>query len=83
MLKKGDTFSASFTIDNKIYTGFIDIFDDTNFLHTNSSYAQKAGFKDKVMHGAILNGFLSHFIGMSLPVKNIFLHSVQIDYKKP
>jgi acyl-CoA thioesterase FadM len=35
------------------------------------------------MHGNILNGFLSCFIGEALPVKNVMIHSQEINYKKP
>ena len=40
------------------------------------------GFKGKVMHGNILNGFISYFIGECLPLKNVIIHSQEIQYKK-
>ena len=35
------------------------------------------------MHGNILNGFISHFIGECLPLKNVIIHSQEISYSKP
>ena len=35
------------------------------------------------MHGNILNGFLSYFIGELLPTKDVMIVSQQIDFKKP
>ena len=33
------------------------------------------------MHGNILNGFLSYFIGECLPTKKVIIHSQDIQYK--
>jgi acyl dehydratase len=38
-------------------------------LHIDDDYARSKGFKQKVMHGNILCGFLSRFVGELLPVK--------------
>ena len=35
------------------------------------------------MHGNILNGFLSYFIGEMLPIKDVIIHSQKIDFKNP
>ena len=35
------------------------------------------------MHGNILNGFLSYFIGECLPTKDVIILSQQINYNKP
>jgi acyl dehydratase len=82
-MKKGDTFSHTFTVSESIYRGFISIFQDRNILHTDDEYAQSKGFREKVMQGNILNGFLSYFIGELLPVKNVIIHSQEIKYSRP
>jgi acyl-CoA thioesterase FadM len=33
------------------------------------------------MHGNILNGFVSYFIGECLPTKNVIIHSQEIQFK--
>ncbi len=81
IFKIGDKFSEKFHINDKIYQGFIKIFNDNNPLHTNYQFANDKGFKGIVMHGNILNGFISYFIGEKLPTKNVIIHSQEIKYK--
>jgi 3-hydroxybutyryl-CoA dehydratase len=81
MFNPGDKFEETFTITQSIYEGFISVFKDTNPLHTNSQFAIEQGFKSEVMHGNILNGFLSYFIGECLPDKNVIIHSQTIQFK--
>ncbi len=82
-MKQGDVFKQEFTVSEEVYRGFIDIFRDENPLHTNTEFALGKGFPSKVMHGNILNGFLSYFIGELLPTKDVMIVSQQIDFKKP
>ena len=82
-MKKGDTFAYDFPVTEKVYSGFCGIFNDRNPLHTDKSYARGKGFDDVVMHGNILNGFISFFVGECLPVKNVVLHSQVIRYHNP
>lgn len=83
MFKIEDIFTESFKITDEVYHGFITIFKDQNPLHTDAQFATEKGFKSEVMHGNILNGFLSYFIGESLPTKNVIIHSQEIQYKNP
>jgi acyl dehydratase len=76
-------FEAEFLVSEDIHSGFIRLFRDKNPLHTDEVFAAAKGFKGVVMHGNILNGFLSYFIGECLPEKNIIIHSQDINYKKP
>ncbi|WP_059369946.1 MaoC/PaaZ C-terminal domain-containing protein [Treponema endosymbiont of Eucomonympha sp.] len=76
------TFEKQFTVSNDVYDGFIRLFQDRNPLHTNQAFAVGKGFRSVVMHGNILNGFLSYFIGEALPVKNVMIYSQEINYKR-
>jgi 3-hydroxybutyryl-CoA dehydratase len=80
-LRLGDTFNETFRITDKTYSGFIQLFNDNNHLHTSELYAVEKGFKGRVMHGNILNGFLSFFIGECLPTKDVIIHSQEIQFK--
>jgi len=82
-MKKGDKFQQTFTVDSRVYKGFIDIFKDTNPLHTDGAFAIERGFKSEVMHGNILNGFLSYFIGECLPLKNVIIQTQEIKFSLP
>jgi len=83
LFKKDDRFEKTFTISDSVYTSFIEVFQDKNPLHTDENFAIDKGFSGKVMHGNILNGFLSYFIGECLPIKNVIIHSQEIQYKNP
>lgn len=79
----GDLFMEKFAITQDVYDSFRMTFKDFNLLHTDDAYAKTKGFREKVMHGNILCGFLSSFVGELLPVKNTIIHSTEIVYKKP
>jgi 3-hydroxybutyryl-CoA dehydratase len=79
----GQKFTKRFNVSTGVYDGFIKLFLDKNPLHTDAAFARDKGFRDRVMHGNILNGFLSFFIGECLPVKNVIIHSQEIQYKNP
>ncbi|MCX8522338.1 MaoC/PaaZ C-terminal domain-containing protein [Chryseobacterium formosus] len=83
VLQLNQKFQHQFQVDDKIYNGFISVFEDKNALHTNEEFAQNKGFKSKVMHGNILNGFLSFFIGELLPTENVMILSQNINFKNP
>ena len=83
IFKVDDIFTEQFIVSNEIYKGFIAIFNDKNPLHTNHRFATEKGFKSVVMHGNIVNGFLSNFIGECLPTKNVIIHWQEIQFKIP
>lgn len=83
IFKIGETFEEFFVISDQIYSGFIATFNDRNPLHTNQQFAISKGFKDVVMHGNILNGFISYFIGEKLITKDVIIHSQEIQFKNP
>lgn len=78
-----DSFSHDFTVDKSVYSAFTNTFKDQNPLHVDKNYARQKGFTDKVMHGAILVGFLSYFIGEGWPEKEVIVHSYTIQFAKP
>lgn len=83
VFKDSDSFEVEYEVTEKIYRGFIEVFNDRNPLHTDEEFAKKKDFAGKVMHGAILTGFLSNFIGEVLPIKNVIVLSYNISFIKP
>jgi len=79
----GTTYIHTFKVTPDVYEGFIEISQDRNPLHTNAGFAQSKGFKGRVMHGNILNCFVSYFVGECLPVKNVIIHSQSIAFSLP
>lgn len=80
MFNLNDKYEKNFVVSNEVYSGFIQLFKDKNPLHTDENFAMDKGFKGMVMHGNILNGFLSYFIGECLPSKNVIIHSQYIQF---
>lgn len=83
MVQIGDKFVEHFEVSTQIYDGFIALFGDRHPLHTDTQYASARGFQSKVMHGNILNGFLSYFIGECLPDSEVMILSQEIKYQRP
>ena len=83
MMQKADKFQHTFVVSDAVYKGFIAVFRDENPLHTDPSFARSMGFKGVVMHGNILNGFVSYFIGECLPQKNVMILSQKINFSLP
>jgi 3-hydroxybutyryl-CoA dehydratase len=81
MFHTGDVYTEGFVVSEEIYHGFTRLFKDRNPLHVDPVFAGEKGFAGVVMYGNILNGFLSFFIGESLPQKNVIIHSQEIQYK--
>jgi acyl dehydratase len=83
MVNIGDKFTEHFVVSTGIHEGFISIFGDRHRLHTDAPYAVARGFRSEVMHGNILNGFLSYFVGMCLPVSEAIILSQEIKFQRP
>lgn len=78
-----DIHKHQFIVTEEVYTHFQLCSGDYNPLHTSESFAKSKGFKDKVMHGNILNAFISCFVGEKLPTKDVIIHSQEISFKNP
>ncbi len=76
-------YLIDYKVDENLYKNFRDLFNDFNPLHTDELYAVEKGFKGIVVHGNILNGFLSNFIGENFGISNTIIHSQSIIFLKP
>jgi 3-hydroxybutyryl-CoA dehydratase len=83
LFEVGKKYSLNFQVTELVYNSFLAAFKDHNPLHTNNEFALEKGFTSKVMHGNILNGFVSYFIGECLPTKNVIIHAQQIQFNNP
>jgi 3-hydroxybutyryl-CoA dehydratase len=82
-IAEGMTEQLDYVISEEIYQGFLSAFRDYNPIHVDGAYAIASGYPGPVMHGAILTGFLSHFIGMHFPGRLSLLLGVDIRFAKP
>ena len=73
----------TYQVSPDVYHAFQSCSGDFNPLHTDVAFAQSKGFSGCVMYGNILNGFVSHFVGMLLPTSEVMIQSQDISYHKP
>ncbi len=78
----GESF-REYTITEEVYEHFLKAFDDRSPIHVDADAARRLGFSDRVMHGAILNGFISHMVGMVFPGRRSLLLSADLRYSNP
>ena len=82
-LPQGTEFEQQYVITPELYEKFLDLFGDTSPLHVSDEVARSCGFPAKLMHGAILNGFISNFVGMNFPGKRALELGMEIQFVKP
>ena len=82
-LAEGMLAERTYTVTPAVYDSFLCAFGDRSPIHGDAAYAALRGFEGPVMHGAILNGFVSHFVGMVFPGANSLLLSVELRYAEP
>ena len=82
-LPPGTEFEQQYVITPELYEKFLDLFGDTGPLHVSDETARACGFSAKLMHGAILNGFISNFVGMNFPGKRALELGMEIQFVKP
>ena len=72
-----------YVIKPEIYQGFLDVFHDYSPVHVDERFAKAQGFEGCVTHGTILNGFVSHFVGMYFPGRFSLLLSADLRFTNP
>ena len=82
-LDVGQSWEKIWIISSHLVDKFIEISNDKNPLHTNSVFAKQKGFEDIIVHGNILNCFISFFIGEMLPLKDLIIIKQQIKFMNP
>ncbi len=80
---EGQSFSFEEVITETMIDDFATITGDNNPLHMDRNFAIQRGFKDRVVHGAFLNGLVSRFVGVHLPGKNCLLLGMSMKYPVP
>lgn len=82
-IKVGMIESREYMITPEVYAHSLAAFRDYNPVHVDEDFAKTRGFSGKVMHGFLLNGFISHFVGMHFPGRFSLLLSADLRYLKP
>jgi 3-hydroxybutyryl-CoA dehydratase len=82
-LKIGMEFRCERRINDKDIDEFARLSGDQNPLHISTEFAQQEGFKNRVVHGALLAALVSRVVGMEIPAKQILLLSLKLDFPAP
>lgn len=83
LIEKSEGLSCTYKVTKEVYEAFQECSKDRNPLHVDAEFAQQKGFPKCVMYGNILNAFVSHFVGMVLPCKDVMIQSQDISYHCP
>jgi 3-hydroxybutyryl-CoA dehydratase len=79
----GMKVAHDYVITPEVYAHFLAAFQDHSPVHVDEAFAKSRGFAGKVMHGSVLNGFISHFVGMRFPGRFSLLLSVDLRFANP
>lgn len=82
-LPEGTRRQHCYVITDSMWRAMTDVFGDLNPIHVDEAQALAAGFPGRVMHGAILAGLASHFVGMILPGRRSLLLSLDLRFARP
>ena len=73
----------TYKVTPDVYYSFQRCSNDFNPLHTDAAFAAKKGFDKIVVYGNVLNAFVSHFVGMLLPTRDVMILGQNISFRKP
>lgn len=79
----GEAVRHDYVVSTAVYEAFLACSGDHSPIHVDAEYARRRGFSERVMHGAILNAFLSHFVGMVFPGRTSLLLTATLRYLQP
>ena len=82
-VEKSQSLEMTYQVTKEVYDAFKICSNDMNPLHIDKAFAEKKGFLECVMYGNILNAFVSHFVGMSLPSPDVMIQTQDIQFRKP
>ncbi len=71
------------TITSEMMDIFESISGDTNPLHNDDGYAQKKGYRCRVVYGMLTASLISTLAGVYLPGKNSVIMNEELFFKKP
>lgn len=82
-VEQSKNITHTYKVTPDVYYSFQRCSNDFNPLHTDVQWAKGKGFQECVMYGNILNAFVSHFVGMLLPSRNVIIQTQDIAFHKP
>lgn len=82
-ISEGMSYCLTKTITARDVDRFAEISGDISPLHMSDSFAVGQGYRGRVVHGALLAGYISQIIGVHFPGENCLLQSLNIKFHAP
>ncbi len=82
-IREGMSASFRTVIEAKDIDAFAQLTGDVCPLHVDRDFAQSKGFAKRVVHGALLDGYISRLFGVQMPGANCLLQSTRSNYRAP
>src|SRR5262249_36652912 len=80
---EGAAVNWSHTISASEVDAFVTLSGDDNLLHTNDTFARQFGFRGRVVHGILLESFVSRVLGTMLPGPGVLWLSQETRFIQP
>jgi acyl dehydratase len=62
---------------------FVALSGDASTVHLDDEYARSRGFRQALVHGALIAAYMSQLIGLKLPGKHGVLRTLSCAFRKP
>ena len=82
-IREGQGFSFQRTISKEELDAFANLSGDINPLHMDDKFAQSRGFKNRVVHGALLIAYISKMVGVYFPGENCLIQTLSLNFLAP
>ncbi len=82
-LEVGNKASITKRFESGDVDAFAQVSGDTNPIHLDDTYAKRSIFKQRVVHGALVNSLFSNLLGNVLPGKGTIYCKQNTSFTKP
>lgn len=82
-LKVGETYTTSFTVEDRDLLMYLGLTDDANPLYIQHDYASQTPFKRPIVPSVMVFGMLSSIVSMHLPGPGSHIIRQELEYPKP
>lgn len=80
---EGLEFTLTLTVAEKDVDAFAALTGDVSPLHVDADFARSRGFDRRVVHGALIAGYISRLVGVHFPGENCILQSANLSFTAP
>ncbi len=82
-LQVGDSFTTSFTVEDRDLLMYLGLTDDANPLYIQHDYAAQTPFKRPIVPTVMVFGMVSSIVSMHLPGQGSHIIQQELSYPKP